>query len=531
MGRRVCAPRRNLPAAVGAQALRDRETGAGGGRPSSTAHAIETLRRARLQQSFDAMARPGAGEPRQPPLHLRRRSRVRELLASAVSVEGGVRRLVLLLTQSGVCSVHDRDTGRRICWMNVEADETICSLYLSASDESIVTVSLFSDDVQQALRCRTTPLARLAAGKPHAWRPLFERELFKFPGFVEFADHNGICLTFCAATRAYRVWDLAAPGAPLFEIPASAGIKEVKVTRDLALVIQRSNHLGVLPLALLSLADGALVHSWQLALEGAAERAAEGAAAAQPGGRRGGGGRAAPSPVSPLELLEPHLLVKQAGLPLRIHDVLSGVCVVREVSAAHFGCPHTLIYCDLNDTLLAFSDADTALWDFHGRRLARLWGPGLIPPGAGGDGGANTVFLSRSSALLLAYWDGTGGRVGEGQAAGEAEAAAAGGGAGEQEQGGQPEADAPRQQQGSAQRRLEPGGPTPASGTSGGCVVVWDAVRGQQVARIAASTGPDGKPDGRAQAALQGVTSLFYDEAAEEVYVGTADGRAHVFAA
>lgn len=47
---------------------------------------------------------------------------------------------------------------------------------------------------------RSTPLAAIRAGRPQAWRPLFESEVLSFPGFVEFDDVSNVVTTFSAVS-------------------------------------------------------------------------------------------------------------------------------------------------------------------------------------------------------------------------------------------------------------------------------------------------------------------------------------------
>lgn len=45
---------------------------------------------------------------------------------------------------------------------------------------------------------RSTPLAAIRAGRPQAWRPLFESEVLSFPGYVEFDDVSIVAVTYSA---------------------------------------------------------------------------------------------------------------------------------------------------------------------------------------------------------------------------------------------------------------------------------------------------------------------------------------------
>ena len=71
-----------------------------------------------------------------PPFYLRRRSAVREVL----SAQG----LVVALADSGVCAAYDQDSTQPLCFLNVEADEIIRSLFINHLNGTLITVSVFS---------------------------------------------------------------------------------------------------------------------------------------------------------------------------------------------------------------------------------------------------------------------------------------------------------------------------------------------------------------------------------------------------
>lgn len=169
-----------------------------------------------------------------------------------------------------------------------------------------------------------------------------------------------------------------------------------------------------------------------------------------------------------IELFGAHVLLMQGDGPLRIVDTQHGS--VREVA---LGAPSALVNTPLNRCFLAFYDGGgegVAAWSADGRKLASL----ALPTRAH----ASTVFVTRQETLLL-IWDGSG---------------------------------------------------AGAAGEGGGCVHVIDLKSGlKQVARI----GGRGRGAGRREqaAALAAVTSIYYDEARQEMYVGTADGKVAVWSA
>lgn len=80
-------------------------------------------------------------------MYLRRRSRVSEVLAG-----GGV---VLALAECGVCAAYSPQ-GQLLCFLNVEADECIRSLYIDAGSAALLTVSTFSSGALACCRAAAT---------------------------------------------------------------------------------------------------------------------------------------------------------------------------------------------------------------------------------------------------------------------------------------------------------------------------------------------------------------------------------------
>jgi hypothetical protein len=100
------------------------------------------------------------------------------------------------------------DTNKRICFLNISADEVIRSLFYNKNNDSLITVSVYASDNFSSLKCRTTPIEYIRRGQPDAGFPLFESESLRWPGFVEFDDVNGKVLTYSAQDRIYKVFDL-----------------------------------------------------------------------------------------------------------------------------------------------------------------------------------------------------------------------------------------------------------------------------------------------------------------------------------
>jgi hypothetical protein len=121
---------------------------------------------------------------------------------------GAARDTVFALTHSGICAAFSRDTNKRICFLNISADEVIRSLFYNKNNDSLITVSVYASDNFSSLKCRTTPIEYIRRGQPDAGFPLFESESLRWPGFVEFDDVNGKVLTYSAQDRIYKVFDL-----------------------------------------------------------------------------------------------------------------------------------------------------------------------------------------------------------------------------------------------------------------------------------------------------------------------------------
>ena len=144
--------------------------------------------------------------------------------------------IIFTLTQSGICIAFDRFTMKRICFLNVSADEVVRSLFYNKTNQSIITVSVYRSDQYSSLRCRTTPIEYIKRNTPKNGFNLFENEPLKWPGFVEFDDVNGKVMTYSAETKLYKVWDLKNYDL-LYEI-LNNSIQEIKISPGIMLIIQ-----------------------------------------------------------------------------------------------------------------------------------------------------------------------------------------------------------------------------------------------------------------------------------------------------
>jgi hypothetical protein len=113
---------------------------------------------------------------------LKKRSRIVEI--------GVARDTMFALTHSGICAAFSRgteinsvvlrpylldvllsaffetynlvldvpNTNKRICFLNISADEVIRSLFYNKNNDSLITVSVYASDNFSSLKCRTTPI-------------------------------------------------------------------------------------------------------------------------------------------------------------------------------------------------------------------------------------------------------------------------------------------------------------------------------------------------------------------------------------
>ena len=52
--------------------------------------------------------------------------------------------LVVALADSGVCAAYEQDSSQPLCFLNVETDEIIRSLFINPLNSTLITVSVFS---------------------------------------------------------------------------------------------------------------------------------------------------------------------------------------------------------------------------------------------------------------------------------------------------------------------------------------------------------------------------------------------------
>ncbi|PRW59971.1 hypothetical protein C2E21_1683 [Chlorella sorokiniana] len=287
--------------------------------------------------------------------------------------------LVLVLSISGVCTAYDQDSNEPLCFLNVAADEMVRSLFVDHPAGALITVSTFGSDPLHVLKVRSTPLSAIRAGRKEAWRPLFESEVLRYPGFVEFDDVSNLVITFSAESGLFKLWELRNLLAPRFQI-SSQEVRDVKVAAGALLLFmdpgpERANDLRLRVLDLVH-GDCVLEDMWlPMWLPGIPANNMLGI-----------------SGMEVVELFGLYLLTKQTGGPLYIRHILTGA--VKEVPRAAFATPSAFIFLPFNNTFLTFyKRADAQLWDFEGNCLATLKGAWLPSSSA-----ASTVHSSSSSS-------------------------------------------------------------------------------------------------------------------------------------
>lgn len=338
--------------------LLNRERSGRGNTIFSKHNAREKFRNYSLQAEFDTHD-PDAANLKLS--FLRKRSKIVEIVSAKSIIFG--------LTLSGVCAAFDRDTKKRICFLNITSDEVIRSLFYNKSNNSLITVSVYRADNFSSLKCRTTPLPYIARGKPEAGFPLFETESLRWPGFVEFDDVNGKVLTYSALDKVYKVWDMKNYNL-LYHINDDK-IQEIKISPGIMLLIY--NRLpGHVVLKILSIEDGKVLTTFKHLLHRNKK-------------------------IDFIEQFNEKLLVKQENENLQILDVRNGN--LTEVSRTDFMTPSAFIFLYENQLFLTFRNRLVTVWNFRGELVTRfedhvLWHP---------DCNTNNIYITSQQDLIISY--------------------------------------------------------------------------------------------------------------------------------
>ncbi|CAH1438860.1 unnamed protein product [Lactuca virosa] len=362
-GRRVVArkrPRGGVDGFVNSvKKLQRREICSKRGRAFSMCDAQERFRNIRLQEEYDTHDPKGHCPTVLP--FLKKRSKIIEIVAA--------HDIVFALAQSGVCAAFNRETNKRICFLNVTPDEVIRSLFYNKNNDSLITVSVYASDSFSSLKCRTTRIEYIRRGQPDAGFALFESESLKWPGFVEFDDVNGKVLTFSAQDSIYKVFDLK-NYMMLYSI-SDKNVQEIKISPGIMLLIFNKSS-GHVPLKILSIEDGTVLKSFNHLLHRHKK-------------------------VDFIEQFNEKLLVKQENENLQILDVRTSELI--EVSRTEFMTPSAFIFLYENQLFLTFRNRTVAVWNFRGELVTSfedhlLWHP---------DCNTNNIYITSDQDLIISY--------------------------------------------------------------------------------------------------------------------------------
>ncbi|MBA0659839.1 hypothetical protein Goklo_011934 [Gossypium klotzschianum] len=361
-GRRILASKkRGRPDAFvnSVKKLQRREICSKPHRAFSVTDAQERFRNIRLREEYDTHDPKGHCSMVLP--FLRKRSKIIEIVAA--------QDIVFALAQSGVCAAFSRETNRRICFLNVTADEVIRSLFYNKNNDSLITVSVYASDNFSSLKCRSTRIEYIRRGQPDAGFALFESESLKWPGFVEFDDVNGKVLTYSAQDSIYKVFDLK-NYTMLYSI-SDKNVQEIKISPGIMLLIFTKVG-GHVPLKILSIEDGTVLKSFSHLLHRNKK-------------------------VDFIEQFNEKLLVKQENENLQILDVRNSE--LTEVSKNEFMTPSAFIFLYENQLFLTFRNRTVAVWNFRGELVTSfedhlLWHP---------DCNTNNIYITSDQDLIISY--------------------------------------------------------------------------------------------------------------------------------
>eukprot|EP01018_Ginkgo_biloba_P009598 Gb_00240 [translate_table: standard] len=360
-GRRVIAGKRARidDSRSSVKKLQKREISRAGNLAFRKSSTEEKFRNFKLQEEFDTYDPKSNGFLQLP--FLRKRSKIVEIVIA--------NDMAFALAYSGICAVFNRETKRRICYLNICPVEVIRSLFYNKNNDSLITVSVYASDGFSSLKCRTTPIEYIRRGKPEAGFPLFESESLRWPGFVEFDDVNGKVLTYSAQDRLYKIFDLKNYNL-LYKI-SGENVQEIKISPGIMLLIF-DRERGHVPLKILSIEDGTVLKSFNHLL-------------------------CRNKKVDFIEQFNEKLLVKQENENLQILDVRTFQLI--EVSRTKFMTPSAFIFLYENQLFLTFRNRTVAVWNFRGELVTSfedhlLWYP---------DCNTNNIYITNEQDLIISY--------------------------------------------------------------------------------------------------------------------------------
>ena len=245
------------------------------------------------------------------------------------------------------------------------------SLFFNKANNSIITVSVYKDDNFSSLKCRSTPLEYIRRQDAAAGFPLFESESLRYPGFVEFDDVNSKVLTYSAADKMYKVWDLK-NYTHLYSITDN-NIYEIKISPGIMLLIyHKAPNGGHVPLKVLNIESGSVLQSFKHPLHRAKK-------------------------IDFIEQFNEKLLVKQENDALQIIDIRSGSRT--EVASSQFMTPSAFIFLYENQLFLTFRQRNVSVWNFRGEMVTAfddhtLWHP---------DTNTNNIYITSTQDYIVSY--------------------------------------------------------------------------------------------------------------------------------
>lgn len=119
--------------------------------------------------------------------------------------------LIFTLSSTGIGLIFGRHSGELISKLN-NADQIIQTAFYNRNNNALTIVYVTRYDNFASLRCQATNLeyvifapfslpTNFSCPSILNWKTLFRTEVLKYPGFIEFDEHNKSVITFCAVSR------------------------------------------------------------------------------------------------------------------------------------------------------------------------------------------------------------------------------------------------------------------------------------------------------------------------------------------
>lgn len=296
--------------------------------------------------------------------HLRKRSKIVELI-----VADGV---IIGLTHTGVCIAFDQVTRKRLCIMNVVPNQVVRSVFHNRIAHSVITVSVRREDNFSSLQCSSTPLKFIRRGDANHATRIFEEEILRWPGFVEFDDVNSKVLTYTATRKVYKVWSLQ--DYKFLYSMTEPKIAEIKISPGIMLVIfKRTANQKHVPLQIRCIQTGRKLKAWKHELD-------------------------ADSEIEFIEQFDEKLLIKQRLHPLQIVDVRGSVPPIT-VPTDVFKRPKAFIFLFENQLFLTFHECKVSVWNFRGEKVTDFKNLELRDT----DTNTNSIYINTHQDLIISY--------------------------------------------------------------------------------------------------------------------------------